>query len=209
MFEASVQDGTAVTGPVHWTTMLAALPAPAPFDATSMYCFWPATVTVSVQLGPLDEQPVHVKFVGLFVHDAEIVSVDPVCGARLLAESVHDGTGAPDCQFTARYAMPPVPAAFDADTEYVTEPGVDDVAAHWMAEQVKPVHVNVVGLPVQDADRTTCVLTSGAELLAMTEQLGIGSLPPPPPPPPPLFCRHSTSTAARGPVPALLPAAIA
>ncbi len=85
MFEASVHAGTAVTGPVHWTTTLAGLPVPAPFDATSEYSFWPAAVTVSVQLGPLDVQPVHVKVVGLFVHDAEIVSVDPVCGVRLLA----------------------------------------------------------------------------------------------------------------------------
>ena len=77
---------------------------------------------MSVQLGPLDVQPVHAKVVGLFVHDAETVSVDPVCGVRLLAVSVHDGTGAPVCQFTATYAMPPVPEAFDADTEYVTEP---------------------------------------------------------------------------------------
>jgi hypothetical protein len=62
-----------------------------------------------------------------------------------------------------------------------------------------------VGLPVHDADSTTFEPTFGLELLASSEQTGIGSVPPPPPPPPP-GPRHSTSTATFGPVPELLPA---
>ena len=140
-FEASVHAGPAVTGPVHCTTTLATAPAPAPFDATSWYSFWPADATESVQLGPLDVQPDHAKVVGLFEHAAEIVTVDPVCGVRLLADSRHEGTGAPVCQLTAMYARPPVPVAFDADTEYVCEPGVDEVAWHVAIDQETPLHV--------------------------------------------------------------------
>jgi hypothetical protein len=60
----------------------------------------PAAVTESVQLALLDVQPVHTKFVGLFVHDAETVIVVPVCGCELVDESVHDGVAAAARQFT-------------------------------------------------------------------------------------------------------------
>ena len=54
-----------------------------------------------------------------------------------------------------------MPAAFDADTEYVCMPDADEVVAHWMAEHVRPDQMKAVGLPVQDADSTTCVPTVG------------------------------------------------
>ena len=98
---AIVHTGTAVTGPVHCTVTLATAPAPAPLEATSVYSLAPATARVSVQLGPFDVQPLQTNDVGLLVHDADIVTVEPVGGVGLLADSVHDGTGAPDCQFTA------------------------------------------------------------------------------------------------------------
>ena len=52
--------GGVVTGPVHCTVTLAVFPAPDAFDATSLYSLGPATPDVSVQLGPVDVQPVQV-----------------------------------------------------------------------------------------------------------------------------------------------------
>ena len=48
---------------------------------------------------------------------ALIVIVWPVCGVLLLGVSVHEGTGAPPCQFTATLETPPVPVALLPDTE--------------------------------------------------------------------------------------------
>jgi hypothetical protein len=95
--------------------------------------------------------------------------------------------------------------------EYVWVPATAEEAWHCTPVHVTPDHAKFVGLPVHEADNTMDVPISGALSLAKIEQLGIGSgvpptapPPPPPPPPPPAPCFHSTSTATRGPVPALL-----
>ena len=94
---AIVHTGGAVIGPVHCTVTLAMVPAPAPLEATSVYSLVPATARESVQLGPFDAQPLQTYDVGLLVHDAEIVTVEPVGGVGLLEDSGEDGDGGSDC----------------------------------------------------------------------------------------------------------------
>jgi len=77
------------------------------------------------------------------------------------------------------------------------------VVVHCTAEHAAPVHVKLVGVPVQFANKVTVVPIRGAVSLGMIEQLGIagGGVPPPPPPPPPAAAIHSTVVFAIGPVP--------